>query len=138
MKCPNWPVLPLLYTVLLFLLAAMALPESVRAECKELKIVEYEDRVEAVCVGEPPTEAEKKTAQAEQKRQEQEYQRQKAIELSQQREAVRVNRAKAESEAAAAKVAAERRKQNISPTKPQQAPPQTQPQDRNLINLKNM
>ena len=37
------------------LVAILALPRSVAAECQELKIVEYEDRVEAVCVGEPLT-----------------------------------------------------------------------------------
>lgn len=133
MKHPNSSMFLVASTVVTLTIPLLAFPQSVFAECKEFKIVEYEDRVEAVCVGKPPTEAEKKAAQTEQTRQEQEYQRQKANELSLQREeAAKVNKVKADAEAAAAKADAERKKQNIPPTTPKQI------QDKNLINIKNL
>jgi hypothetical protein len=61
--------------ILLMLSAVLSFPYGVRAECEEYRIIEYEDRVEAVCVGEHLTEAEKKTRMEEQKRQELEEKR---------------------------------------------------------------
>jgi hypothetical protein len=133
MKHPNSFMFLVAYTVVTLIMPFLAFPKSVFAECKEFKIVEYEDRVEVVCVGNPPTDAEKKAAQAEQKRQEQENQRHKASELNlQQEEAAKANKSKADAEAAATKAAAERKKQNIPPTTPKQI------QDKNLINIKNL
>lgn len=97
------------------LLAAVLLPAGyARAECKEFRIVEYEDRVEAVCVGEPMTEAQKKTSQEEERRLEQEVQRQRIEDQKRQREADRVSRAQAEAEAAG-----ERKRRNMPPVTPQ-------------------
>lgn len=96
------------------LAAALLFPGHVRAECKEFKIVEYEDRVEAVCVGEPMTEAQKKTSLEEERRQEQEAQRQRIEDLRRQKEAERVERARAEAEAAG-----ERKRRNQPPIAPQ-------------------
>jgi len=62
-------------SILLMLSAVLSFPHNSRAECEEYRIVEYEDRVEAVCVGEHLTEAEKKTRMEEQKRQELEEKR---------------------------------------------------------------
>ena len=62
-------------SILLLLSAALSYPDGVLAECEEYRIVEYEDRVEAVCVGENLTEAEKKVRLEEQKRQELEEKR---------------------------------------------------------------
>lgn len=119
--------------VVTLIMPLLAFPRFVLAECKEFEIVEYEDRVEAVCVGKPPTEAEKAAAQAEQRRQEQESQRQKIKEINLQREeAARVTKAKADAEAAATKAGAERKKRNVPPTTPKQI------QDKNLINIKNL
>ncbi len=133
MKFKNWPFFLVVYIVVTPIISLMTFPHPVFAECQEFKIVEYEDRIEAVCVGEPLTEAEKKAALADQRRQEQESQRQKAIEQNQQREeAAKEAKAKTDAEAATAKTAAERKKQNIPPIKPQQI------QDKNLINIKNM
>lgn len=130
---PNSSMFLVAYTVVTLIMPLLVFPHSVFAECKEFKIVEYEDRVEVVCVGNPPTEAEKKAALAEQRRQEQETQRQKAIELNLQREeAAKANKAKADAAAAAAKAAAEHKKQSIPPTTPKQI------QDKNLINIKNL
>jgi cobalamin-dependent methionine synthase I len=109
----------------MLLASALVLPQLARAECKEYKIVEYEDRVEAVCVGEPLTEAQKKANLEEEKRQEQEAQRQKAEEMKRQSEAAAAGKAKAEAEAAA-----DRKKQDIKPVIPQQTP------DKNKVNLK--
>lgn len=39
-------------TVVLLMLASLILPQPSFAECQEYEIVEYENRVEAVCVGE--------------------------------------------------------------------------------------
>lgn len=121
----------LLYSALIVLL--LMPHRSARAECKEFKIVEYDDRVEVVCIGEPPTAAEIKAAQAEKSRQEQENQRQKANEINlQKEEAAKLKKAKADEDAAAAKAAAERKKQNPPSTVPKQI------KDKNLIDIKNL
>jgi preprotein translocase subunit SecD len=110
--------LPLVYslkrTIQMLLVAVLVFPQLARAECKEYKIVEYEDRVEAVCVGEPLTEAQKKTKLEEEKRQELEAQRQRAEDMKRQTEAAAASKAQAEAEAAA-----ERKKQELKPMTPQ-------------------
>jgi hypothetical protein len=95
---------------ILLLVALLTFPQGVRAECTEFKIVEYEDRVEAVCVGEPLTEAQKKANLEEEKRQEVEAQRQRGEELRIQKEAARASKAQAETEAAS-----ERKKRSTPP-----------------------
>jgi hypothetical protein len=90
-------------------------PGSVRAECTEYKIVEYEDRVEAVCVGEPPTEAQIKAELEEQKKQDRETHRLRVEEQNRQREEARLNKARADAVAEA-----ERRKQEAAPPVPRQ------------------
>jgi cobalamin-dependent methionine synthase I len=105
---------PVTHTLLLLLTAALLLPDGVRAECKEFKIVEYEDRVEVVCVGEPLTEAQKKANLDEEKRQEQESQRQRAAEQRRQSEAAAASKAKADAQAAD-----ERKKRSAQPVAPQ-------------------
>ncbi len=102
----------------LLYLASLAAPRFVQAECKEFKIVEYEDRVEAVCVGEPLTEAQKKANQEEEKRYEAEAQRQRAEEQKRQREAAAANKVQAETAAAD-----ERKKRILQPSTPPQMPP---------------
>jgi hypothetical protein len=103
----------------------LLLPDVVRAECKEFKIVEYEDRVEAVCVGEPLSEAQKKADLEEQKKQDREAQRLRAEEQNRQREAERAGKIQAEADAAA-----ERKKRSTPPVTP------LQPQDKGrMINL---
>ena len=121
-------VYPVIQTLPMLLAAALVTPQHVRAECKEIDIVEYEDRVEAVCVGEPLTEAQKKANLEEDKRLELETQRrraeevkrleledkrQKAEETKRQKEAAAASKAQAEAEAAA-----ERNKRNIQPVSP--------------------
>jgi len=96
------------------LVVLLLIPRSAFADCKEFKIVEYEDRVEAVCVGEPLTEAQKKANQEEQSRLDSETQKQRVAEQLRQRDAARAEKAKAESEAAA-----ERKKRDIKPQTPQ-------------------
>ena len=91
---------PVLHATGMLLVAALVLPLSVQAACKEFKIVEYEDRVEAVCVGEPLTEAQKKAIQDEERRQEQEAQRQRAEQQSRDAEAAAASKAKADAQAA--------------------------------------
>jgi len=107
-------VYPRLTSILPLLAAALLLPQGAQAECKEFKIVEYEDRVEAVCVGEPLTDAQKKANQEEEKRQEMENQRQRAEEQRLQKDAARAGKAQADAEAAA-----ERKRRNIPPVTPQ-------------------
>ena len=89
--------------VCLAALALISLPRTARSECKEFKIIEYEDRVEAVCVGEPLTEAQErareKANQEEQKRLEREAQLKKVEEQNRQREEARAAKAKADAEA---------------------------------------
>lgn len=101
-------------TVLLLLAAAVVFPQVVFAECQEFKIVEYEDRVEAVCVGAPLTEAQKKANLEEEKRQEIESQRQRNEELTRQREETAANKARTDAEAAA-----ERKRRNSEQGKSQ-------------------
>jgi len=115
MKSSLQPYIHPVMQAMLLLVALLLLPGHARAECKELKIVEYEDRVEAVCVGEPLTEAQKKVNLEEEKRQEMEAQRQRAEELKIQRQNAAKNRDKAEAEAAE-----ERRKQEVKPATPPQ------------------
>jgi len=108
-------IYPALQTTLVLLAAALLLPGHARAECREFKIVEYEDRVEAVCVGEPLTEAQKKANLEEEKRQEEKSRRQRVEEQNQQKEAAAADKSRAEAEAAA-----ERKKQELKPvTAPQ-------------------
>jgi cobalamin-dependent methionine synthase I len=112
MKSPLQPcVYPVLQAMLVLLVAALLLPGYARAECKEFKIVEYEDRVEAVCVGEPLTEAQKKADQEEERRQALETQRQRIEEQNRQREADIASKAQTD---------AETRKRNIQPVTPPQ------------------
>ena len=72
------------HTLLLVLVVMLVSPQGVFAECKEFKIVEYEDRVEAVCVGEPLTEAQKKANLEDEKRQEAAAQRKRLEEQKRQ------------------------------------------------------
>jgi biotin carboxyl carrier protein len=101
---------PALQTTLVLLAAALLLPGHARAECREFKIVEYEDRVEVVCVGEPLTEAQKKANLEEEKRQEEKSRRQRVEDLNQQRETAAADKSRAEAEAAAG-----RKKQETKP-----------------------
>ena len=128
----KFPLLPLVYslmrTIQMLLVAVLVSPQLARAECKEYKIVEYEDRVEAVCVGEPLTEAQKKANLEEEKRQELEAQRRRAEEVKRQEvedkrqkveETKRQNDAAAASKAQAeAEATAGRNKRNIQPVSP--------------------
>jgi len=115
MKSPLQPyVCPVRYAILMLLATALALPGYARADCKEFKIVEYEDRVEAVCVGEPLTEAQKKTNQEEERRLELEAQRQRVEDQKRQREADRASKAQAEAEAAG-----DRKRRGMPPVVPQ-------------------
>lgn len=117
MKFPPLPYLyPILYTTIALLVGVLVLPVSVRAECKELKIVEYEDRVEAVCVGEPLTEAQKKANLEDEKRQELAAQRQRAELQKRDREAVTASKAQ---------VLEERKRQTAQPPVPQKSVPTT-------------
>lgn len=118
-------VYPGIHSTLLLLAVLLMLPAIVSAECLEFKIVEFEDRVEAVCVGEQLTEAEKKANLEEEKRQEAEAQRQRAEEMRLLKDIAAMNKAKADAEAAE-----ERKKRDVQPlVKPRQ------PKDRNMINL---
>jgi hypothetical protein len=94
-------VRPALQTMLVLLVAVLGLPRGVRSECKEFKIVEYEDRVEAVCVGEPLTEAQKKINQEEERSQEMEARRKRSEESRRQQEDAMAAKLKVEAEAAA-------------------------------------
>jgi len=100
-------------TVVILLAAVLLLPEYSRAECKEFKVVEYEDRVEAVCVGEPLTDAQKKANQEDDRRQELENHRQRTEELKRQRDAAAAGKAQA-----AAEAEAERKRRNTPPAVP--------------------
>lgn len=102
------------YVFLVLLVSVLLFPKGAFAECKELKIVEYEDRVEAICVGEPLTEAQKKAYQEEERRQEAAAQRQILDEQRRQREADAANKAKE-----AAKAAGESKKRITQPVVPQ-------------------
>jgi hypothetical protein len=106
---------PVKYGINILMALLFLVPGTVLADCKEFKIVEYEDRVEAVCVGEPLTEAQKKANQDEQSRLDREAQRQRVEEQNRQREAARAEKAKTDAEAAA-----ERKKRDILPLTPQQ------------------
>ena len=105
---------PVMHPVFLLQLAALLLPVLVRAECKEFKIVESQDRVEVTCVGEPLTEAQKNANRADERRQEIEAQRQRAEELRIQVQDAAKNKAQAEAE-----MAAGHKKQAIKPVTPQ-------------------
>ena len=115
---------PVMQSILMLLAAALLLPLHARAECKEYRIVEYEDRVEAVCVGEPLSEAQKKTNLEEERRQEQEAQRRRVEDQRRQSEADRASKAQAEAEAAG-----ERKRRNKQPATPQ--PPLNMPMTTN-------
>jgi flagellar biosynthesis GTPase FlhF len=123
---PN--VYPVGHTTFLVLLAVLLLPRLVLAECKELQIVEYEDRVEAVCVGEPLTEAQKKANQEEERRQEAAAaQRQRSEEQRLQSETALAKKARE-----AVDAEAERRKKSAQPGTPQK------PSDKNTITDRNL
>ncbi len=113
---PHWTCL--VRALCLLSLASLAASRLALAECKEFKIVEYEDRVEAVCVGEPLTEAQKKANQEEEQRNEAEARRQRAEEQKRQRDAAAAGKAQAESAAAG-----ERKKRDLQTGKPPQTPP---------------
>jgi hypothetical protein len=86
-----------------FAAAALTLtsPRYLCADCKEYRIVEYEDRVEAVCVGEPLTEAQIKANQEEQKRLDREAQQKRVEEQNRQREQALAEKNRLQEEAAA-------------------------------------
>jgi len=111
MKLPQPYPCSVMYSILI--LATLVLPGYARAECTEYRIVEYEDRVEAVCVGEPLTEAQKKTNQEEERRLEVEAQRQRVEDQKRQREADRASKAQAEAEAEG-----DRKRRGIPPVVP--------------------
>jgi hypothetical protein len=112
MKSPLQPhVDPVIHSILVLLAAVLLLPGHARAECREFRIVEYEDRVEAVCVGEPLSEAQKKANLEEERRQELEAQRQRVEEDKQQRAAAAATKAKADAEA-------ERKRRSTPPATP--------------------
>jgi cobalamin-dependent methionine synthase I len=112
-----------MHTIFMLLTVVMAFPHVVFAECQEFKIIEYEDRVEAVCVGEPLTEAQKKVNLEEEKRQEAETNRKRVVEeQKRQRETSAANKAQAEADAS------ERKKKNAQPQTPRQTP------EKNIIN----
>ena len=114
----------------LALLGSLVLvPATARSECKEYKIVEYEDRVEAVCVGEPLTEAEKKAIQEEEKRQELENRRAK----------VQEDRRRKEEELAAAAEERKKKQAEIDNMKKGVRPPTSPPaSDKGKINLQRL
>jgi hypothetical protein len=109
------PVVPLI--LLIMLAAAASSPNCVRAECKDYKIVEYEDRVEAVCVGEPETEAQKKITMEEQVNLDREGHKAYVEEQKRLREKAIADRYQAEAEAAAA-AELRRRSQQFSTPQP--------------------
>jgi hypothetical protein len=115
MKRQPTPLELSVFPTILLLVALLSFPRGVRAECAEFKIVEYEDRVEAVCVGEPPTEAQKKAALEEQKRLDQEAYREKIEERNRQREQATAEKIRADAEAAT-----ERRRKDSQPVTPPQ------------------
>ena len=89
-------------------------PYSVFADCKDFRIVELDDRVEAVCVGDPPTPAQLKAKAEEDKRQELENKRQKTEADRRQKDAEIANaKIKAQEEAA-------RKKPEVKPALPKQ------------------
>jgi preprotein translocase subunit SecF len=98
------------YLIVISLLLILLAPVSVCAECKEYKVVEFEDRIEAVCVGEPLTAAELKAKADEEKRQELEARRQKSEEERRQKD-IEVAAAKNKSQEETA-----RKKQEVKPT----------------------
>ncbi len=102
----------ILSTHLIVLIALAVCPNLAGAECKEYKIVEFEDRVEAVCVGEPLTEAEKKAIQEEEKRQELENRKLRAQQDRQRKDAEIANAAE---EKRRVRVEAEKKKQETRP-----------------------
>ena len=114
---------PVSQTLLMLLVAVLMLPAVVRAQCKELKIVEYPDRVEAVCVGEPLTEAQKRASQEEERRQELEAQRQRFEEQRRQRVSEQSSQVRVEVE----------RKKPVTPAVTPPVTPQ-KPANRNGIN----
>lgn len=118
------PFVYLIFQSILVLLALVVLlPQGACAECKELKIVEYEDRVEAVCVGEPLTEAQKKAYLEEERRQDAAAQRQRMEEGKRQKDIDAANKSQA-----AVKPADESKKRTTQPVVPQK------PVNKNTIN----
>ena len=105
---------PVMRTSLIVLAAALFLPRVAGAECLEYKIVEYEDRVEAVCVGQQLTEAEKKANLEEEQRQEAETRRQRAAEERLLKDIAASNKAQAEAAAAAER----KKQQDLQPVTP--------------------
>jgi hypothetical protein len=119
-----------LVTTSLLSLALLSLPCRARPECTELKIVEYEDRVEAVCIGEPLTEAQIRANLEEQKRLDREAQQKRVEEQNrqdreaQQKKVEEQNRQRDEARAAKAKAEADlemdRKRRNLPPATPRQ------------------
>ena len=78
---PQTYVYSVMYAILIVLVTSLLLPRGVVAECLEYRMVEYEDRVEVVCMGEQLTEAQNKAILEEEQRQEAETRRQRSEEL---------------------------------------------------------
>lgn len=97
---PQTNVHPVMYAILFVLAASLLFPRGVVAECLEYGIVEYEDRVEVVCMGEQLTEAQSMARLEEEKRAEAETQQQRSEELRLLKSLAATNNDQAEAEAA--------------------------------------
>lgn len=98
---PQTYVYPVMYAILIVLVASLLLPRGAVAECLEYRMIEYEDRVEVVCMGEQLTEAQNKAILEEEQRQEAETRRQRSEELRLLRSIAESNKEQPEAEAAA-------------------------------------
>jgi len=102
------------FSLSIMLVTTFVTPNSVFADCKEFRIVETDDRVEVVCVGDPPTPAQLKAKAEDEKRQELENKRQKTEADRRQKDAEIANaKIKAQEEAA-------RKKPEVKPVPPRQ------------------
>jgi len=72
---------------ILVFLTAVVVPVVASAECLEYRIIEHEDSVEAVCVGPPLTEAELKAKKADEAKERQQAEKDRAAAM---KEAARV------------------------------------------------
>jgi septal ring factor EnvC (AmiA/AmiB activator) len=109
------------FSLSLVLIAGVMAPCPVFADCKEYRMVESDDKVEVVCVGDPPTPAELKARAEEEKRQEQENRRQRAEAENRQKAAETASaKAKAQEEAARKNEEAARKKKETKPDYPKQ------------------
>lgn len=93
-------VYPVRHAIHIVFAAALLLPRGAVAECLEYRIVEYEDRVEVVCMGEQLTETQNKVNLEEEQRQEAETLRQRSEELRLLKSIAESNKDQAEAEAA--------------------------------------